>query len=63
MNDNTPKVYHVGESFRELPGCHHTVSDNDSTTEEATLVAVAVVDTEVVKKGYQYLTVLDDGWE
>lgn len=44
--------YHVGESFRELPGCHPTVSDNDSETEEATLVAVIVVDTEVVTKGY-----------
>jgi hypothetical protein len=53
----------VGESFRELPGCHHTVSDNDSETEEATLVAVIVVDTEVVTKGYQALTVLDEGWE
>jgi hypothetical protein len=53
----------VGESFRELPGCHHTVSDNDSETEEATLVAVVVVDTEVVTKGYQALTVLDEGWE
>ncbi|KAF4965001.1 hypothetical protein FSARC_7135 [Fusarium sarcochroum] len=63
MNGNPPKVYNVGESFRELPGCHHTVSDNDSDTEEATLVAVAVVDTEVVKKGYQALTVLDEGWE
>ncbi|KAM0339665.1 hypothetical protein ACHAPU_010847 [Fusarium lateritium] len=63
MNGNPPRVYQVGESFRELPGCHHTVSDNESTTEEATLVVVMVVDTEVVAKGYQNLTVLDDGWE
>lgn len=63
MNGNTPKVYHVGESFRELPGCHHTVSDNASATEDTTFIAVVVVDTEVVKKGYQALTVLDDDWQ
>lgn len=63
MNGNTPKVYHVGESFRELPGCHHTVSDNDSATEDTTFIAVMVFDTEVVKKGYQALVVLDNGYE
>ncbi|KAM5347426.1 hypothetical protein ACJ41O_010431 [Fusarium nematophilum] len=63
MNGNPPRVYQVGESFMELPGCHHTVSDNDSETEEATLVAVLVVDTEVIKTGYGGLTVIDEGYE
>ncbi|CAF3496581.1 hypothetical protein SNK03_005847 [Fusarium graminearum] len=63
MNGNPPKVYGVGESFREFPGCHHTVSDNASDTEDCTFVAVVVIETEVLKKGYQILTVLDAGWE
>ncbi|KAI1037831.1 hypothetical protein LB503_009535 [Fusarium chuoi] len=63
MNGNPPKVYHAGESFREFPGCHHTVSDNASETEDTTFIAVMVVDTEVVKSGYQNLTVLDKEWQ
>ncbi|ENH70132.1 hypothetical protein QWA68_012096 [Fusarium oxysporum] len=63
MNGNPPKVYHAGESFREFPGCHHTVSDNPSDTEDTTFIAVMVIDTEVVKKGYQNLVVLDREWE
>ncbi|RKL32879.1 hypothetical protein BFJ72_g10379 [Fusarium proliferatum] len=63
MNGNPPKVYHAGESFREYPGCHHTVSKNPSETEDTTFIAVVVIDTEVVKKGYQNLVVLDKEWE
>lgn len=62
MNGNPPKVYEVGESFMELPGCHHTVGENNSQEKPATFVAVLVVDTEVVKKGYDHLVVLDDGY-
>ncbi|KAF9767142.1 hypothetical protein IL306_000342 [Fusarium sp. DS 682] len=62
MNGNPPQVYNVGESFRELPGCHHTVSDNPSETEETTFVAVMVIDTEIVKKGYENLVVIDKEW-
>ncbi|KAL2209981.1 hypothetical protein CC79DRAFT_1330414 [Sarocladium strictum] len=62
MNGNPPKVYHAGESFRELPGCHHTVSENPSETEDTTFIAVVVIDTEVVKGGYQNLVVLDEEW-
>ncbi|KAH8697581.1 cupin 2 [Talaromyces proteolyticus] len=64
MNGNPPRVYEPGESFMELPGCHHTVAENNSKTQRAKLIVVLVVDTEVVKKsGYEGLTVLDDGWE
>ena len=62
MNGNPPKVYGVGESFIELPGCHHTVGQNDSQDKPATLFAVFIVDTEVLKMGYAALTVLDDGY-
>lgn len=40
------KVYHVGESWTEMPGDHHLVSANASATEAARLLAVFVVDTE-----------------
>ncbi|KAF5621106.1 cupin domain protein [Fusarium tjaetaba] len=63
MNGNPPKVYSAGESFNELPGCHHTVSDNPSETEDTTFIAVMVIDTEIVKKGYQNLVVLDKEWQ
>lgn len=61
MNGNPPKVYKVGESFMELPGCHHTVGENISCEIPAKLVAVFIVDTEVVSKGYDGLTVIDEG--
>jgi quercetin dioxygenase-like cupin family protein len=62
MNGNPPRVYGVGESFMEMPGCHHTVGENFSQENHAKLVAVFVVDTEVVRAGYENLTVIDEGW-
>lgn len=57
MNGNPPQVYKVGESFRELPGCHHTVGENNSKDKPAKLVATFVIDTSVVKEGgYAALT-------
>ena len=42
--DNDPaKVYHTGESFYEMPGSHHRVSENASDQEPASLLAVFVV--------------------
>jgi quercetin dioxygenase-like cupin family protein len=38
------KVYQVGESFYEVPGSHHRVSENASDREPASLLAVIVVD-------------------
>lgn len=62
MNGNPPKVYEVGESFIEQPGCHHTVGENNSQRKGAKAIAVFFVDTEVVRQGYEGLTVLDEGW-
>ena len=44
VDDEPVKIYHAGESWFELPGAHHSVSENASTTEPAQLVAVFVVD-------------------
>ena len=38
-------VYKAGESFSEMPGDRHGVSENASTTQPARLLAVFVVDT------------------
>lgn len=46
VNDGPVKVYHAGENFSEMPGDQHGVSENDSKTKPAKLLAVFVVDTE-----------------
>ena len=46
VNDGPVTTYRAGESFSELPGDHHGVSENASTTEPARLLAVFVVDTD-----------------
>lgn len=46
VNDEPEKVYHVGESWAEVPGDHHAVSANDSDTKPARLLAVFVVNTD-----------------
>ena len=45
VNDGPVKVYKAGESFSELPGDRHGVSENGSKTRRAKLLAVFVVDT------------------
>lgn len=45
VNDGPVKVYKAGESFSELPGDRHSVSENGSKTKPAKLLAVFVVDT------------------
>ena len=63
MNGNPPQVYRPRETFMERPGCHHTVSENNSQTGWVRAIATFVVDTEVLRKGgYEALTVLDEGW-
>ena len=44
VNDEPVKVYQVGESWHEMPGSHHRVSENASDREPASLLAVVVVD-------------------
>lgn len=46
VNDGPVKVYRAGESFSEFPGDRHGVSENDSATAPARLLAVFVVDTD-----------------
>ena len=45
VNDGPVTVYKAGESFSEMPGDRHGVSENASKTESAKLLAVFVVDT------------------
>ena len=49
INDGPEKVFHVGESFVEMPGDHHRVSANASDVEPSKLLAVFVVNTDEIK--------------
>jgi quercetin dioxygenase-like cupin family protein len=44
VGNEPPKVYKPGESFYELPGSHHSISENASDSEPASLLAIFVVD-------------------
>jgi quercetin dioxygenase-like cupin family protein len=46
VNDGPVVTYRTGESFSEMPGDRHAVSENASKTEPAKLLAVFVVDTD-----------------
>jgi quercetin dioxygenase-like cupin family protein len=46
VNDGPVVTYHTGQSFSEMPGDRHSVSENASKTEPAKLLAVFVVDTD-----------------
>ena len=46
VNDGPVVTYHRGESFSEMPGDRHSVSENASKTEPAKLLAVFVLDTD-----------------
>lgn len=46
VNDGPVVTYRAGESFSEMPGDRHSVSENASRTEPAKLLAVFVVDTD-----------------
>jgi quercetin dioxygenase-like cupin family protein len=46
VNDGPVVTYRSGESFSEMPGDRHSVSENASKTEPAKLLAVFVVDTD-----------------
>jgi quercetin dioxygenase-like cupin family protein len=45
VNDGPIVTYKAGESFSEMPGDRHAVSENASKTQRARLLAVFVVDT------------------
>jgi quercetin dioxygenase-like cupin family protein len=46
VNDGPVVTYRSGQSFSEMPGDRHSVSENASKTEPAKLLAVFVVDTD-----------------
>jgi quercetin dioxygenase-like cupin family protein len=46
INDRPVVTYRTGESFSEMPGDQHGVSENASKTEPAKLLAVFVVDAD-----------------
>ena len=46
VNDGPVVTYRAGQSFSEMPGDRHSVSENASETEPAKLLAVFVVDTD-----------------
>ena len=46
VNNGPAVIYHTGQSFSEMPGDVHSVSENASKTEPAKLLAVFVVDTD-----------------
>jgi len=46
VNDGPVVIYRTGQSFSEMPGDRHSVSENASKTEPAKLLAVFVVDTD-----------------
>ena len=45
VDDGPARVYKAGESFYEVPGSHHRISRNASTSSPSKLLAVFVVDT------------------
>ena len=45
VNDAPEHTYKAGESWTEVPGDHHKVSANASSTKPARLLAIFVVDT------------------
>jgi quercetin dioxygenase-like cupin family protein len=46
VGDESAKVYHAGEGFYEMPGSHHSISENASNKDPASLLAVFVVDSK-----------------
>ncbi len=46
VNNGPIVTYRTGQSFSEMPGDRHSVSENASKTEPAKLLAVFVVDTD-----------------
>jgi quercetin dioxygenase-like cupin family protein len=44
VDEQQPRTYHAGESFYEDPGSHHLVSENASTTDAASMLAVFILD-------------------
>jgi quercetin dioxygenase-like cupin family protein len=46
VGNEPARVYHAGEGFYEMPGSHHSISENASEKDPASLLAVFVVDSK-----------------
>jgi quercetin dioxygenase-like cupin family protein len=46
VGDAPARIYQAGESFFEMPGSHHGISENASDRDPASLLAVFVVDSK-----------------
>jgi quercetin dioxygenase-like cupin family protein len=44
VDDGPPQIFGPGQGFYENPGSHHTVSENVSATEPASMLAIFIVD-------------------
>ncbi|KAE9375129.1 hypothetical protein N431DRAFT_334688 [Stipitochalara longipes BDJ] len=65
MNDYPMTIKKTGDSFYEAPGCRHRISDNASQTQEASIIATLIMDTETMegileKDGVAGLVVIDE---
>ena len=65
MNDDPMTIKKSGDSFYEAPGCRHRISDNASHTEEASIIATLILETETMdalmeKVGVAGLVVIDE---
>lgn len=55
VNEGETQVFHAGEHWTEPPGgAHHSISENASDTEPASLLAIFVVDTADANKLTSY---------
>ncbi|KAL8688292.1 MAG: hypothetical protein Q9218_005764 [Villophora microphyllina] len=68
MNDDPMTVKKVGDSFYEAPGCRHRISNNASDKEEATILAVFVLETEkmdalIEQQGPMGLVLVDEEYQ
>ncbi|KAF7506822.1 hypothetical protein GJ744_011168 [Endocarpon pusillum] len=50
MNDGEAIVYKQHQTWYEAPGCHHRISDNNSKTERAVILATFVIKTEILER-------------
>lgn len=50
VNHGEVRTYHAGKTWTEPPGADHEISENASTTEPASLLAIFVVDSNEIAK-------------
>jgi len=61
MNEEPTQVFEVGESWYEIPDCHHRVSMNASDTKELVLHAHFIKESKVIEEGgFAALVVVDE---